>query len=519
MLEEDILSLGKQPAPPGGEEKHRDCAPLSAVERQIEVYLRAHFPLLCLQTYEEARALASLRRLRERLTEQREVGLFVWSATAGLRDTAGRLVAPETAGNPLRALETVLRGPNEGIYVFLDMQRQFTPVCVRLIRDAIWTVKRARKSLVLVSPSATIPEELSADATLVVYPLPGLEEMERLVMQIAADIDGPRPDGPLCDLLARAVLGLTEHEAERVLRRAVLNRGALNNQVADEVLSDKEQTVRKQGVLEFWRPVAGFDDIGGLEQLKAWFARRHRAFTPDGQRFGLRSPRGVVLVGVPGCGKSLTAKALAADWNVPLLRLDLGRVYTALLGESEARLRRALATAEAVSPSILWIDELEKAFSGLGQARDNGVARRLFGTFLTWLEDREAAVFVAATANDIQRLPPEFTRKGRFDEVFFVGLPGEAERHRILRIHLRRRGRDPDRYDLEALASESAGYSGAELEAAVVGGLYRAFADGARELSDQDIRAALAESSPLSQTRAGELAYLQRWAATNARAA
>jgi SpoVK/Ycf46/Vps4 family AAA+-type ATPase len=285
------------------------------------------------------------------------------------------------------------------------------------------------------------------------------------------------------------------------------------------VLADKEQTVRKEGVLEFCRPTVGFADVGGLTGLKTWFGKRRQAFDPAGRRFGLRPPRGVVLVGVPGCGKSLTAKALAADWQVPLLRLDLGRVYASLLGESEGRLRRALVTAEAVSPCILWIDELEKAFSGLGQARDSGVAKRLFGTFLTWLEDRQAAVFVAATANDIQRLPPEFTRKGRFDEVFFVGLPGAGERAGIFRIHLARRGRDPAGFDLTALAAASAGYSGAEIEAAVVAGLYRAFAEDCRDLTDADLTAALVESPPLSKARAEELEYLQQWAASNARTA
>jgi hypothetical protein len=501
----------------------RHGALINHVEGQIEVHLRAHFPLVCLQTYEEERALASLRRVREAMAERRAIELFVWSATTGLCDRDGQPVGgpggSQSRGDPLLALEHVFRGPDEAIYVFLDMHRHFTPVVVRLIRDAIWTVKRARKSLVFVGPSPVIPEELAADATLLFYPPPELPELERLVEDTAADAGCPAPEGPLKETLARALLGLTGREAERVLRRGILSRGALDASVAEAVLVDKEQTVRKEGVLEFCRPTVGFGDVGGLTGLKTWFGKRRQAFDPAGRRFGLRPPRGVVLVGVPGCGKSLTATALAADWQVPLLRLDLGRVYASLLGESEGRLRRALATAEAVSPCILWIDELEKAFSGLGQARDSGVAKRLFGTFLTWLEDRQAAVFVAATANDIQRLPPEFTRKGRFDEVFFVGLPGADERAGIFRIHLARRQRDPVRFDLAALAAASAGYSGAEIEAAVVAGLYRAFAEDARELTDGDIRAALAESPPLSKARAGELEYLQQWAAGNARAA
>ncbi len=501
----------------------RHGALINHVEGQIEVHLRAHFPLVCLQTYEEERALASLRRVREAMAERRAIELFVWSATTGLCDRDGQPLAgqggSQSRGDPLLALEHVVRGPDEAIYVFLDMHRHFSPVVVRLIRDAIWTVKRARKSLVFVGPSPVIPEELAADATLLFYPPPELPELERLVEDTAAEAGCPAPDGPLMETLARALLGLTGREAERVLRRGILSRGALDAGAAAAVLADKEQTVRKEGVLEFCRPTVGFADVGGLTGLKTWFGKRRQAFDPAGRRFGLRPPRGVVLVGVPGCGKSLTAKALAADWQVPLLRLDLGRVYASLLGESEGRLRRALVTAEAVSPCILWIDELEKAFSGLGQARDSGVAKRLFGTFLTWLEDRQAAVFVAATANDIQRLPPEFTRKGRFDEVFFVGLPGAGERAGIFRIHLARRGRDPAGFDLTALAAASAGYSGAEIEAAVVAGLYRAFAEDCRDLTAADLTAALVESPPLSKARAGELEYLQQWAAGNARAA
>lgn len=497
----------------------RHAATVNHVEGVIEVHLRAHFPLLCLDTFEEERALASLRRVREAMSVKKEIGLFVWSQTRGLRDGDDRLVAAETLGDPLLALEHVFRGPAEAIYVFLDIHRHFTPVTVRLIRDAIWTVKRARKSLVFVGPSASLPEELTADATLLHYPPPDSAEMERLVDGVAADAGCPPAELPLKEALARALLGLTAREAERVLRRGIIGHGGLNAEVAGEMLAEKEQIVRKEGVLEFCRPAVGFDDVGGLDLLKAWFRRRRQAFDAAGRRFGLRPPKGVVLVGVPGCGKSLSAKALAADWQVPLLRLDLGRIYASLLGESEGRLRRALRTAEAVSPCILWIDELEKAFSGLGQARDGGVARRLFGTFLSWLEDRQAPVFVASTANAIQRLPPEFTRKGRFDEVFFVGLPSERERQGIFRIHIGRRGRDPAGFDLAGLAAVADRYSGAEIESAVIGGLYRAFAEDARALTDADLRAALTETTPLARSRAAEIAALERWAAANARPA
>ncbi|MBI5658432.1 MAG: AAA family ATPase [Nitrosomonadales bacterium] len=489
------------------------------MEDSIEVYLRARFPLVWLQTHEEERALASLLRVRESMAQKRDIGLYVWSSTRGLCDREGREVAPQTAGDPVAALEHMFQSAAEAIYVFLDMHRHFTPVIERLIRDAVWKVKHTRKSLVFVGARAQVPEDLSADATLLFYPTPGADEMEHLVDEVAEAEGLPAPEGHIRDTLARALLGLTGREAGRVLRRGIARRGTLDAGCSGEVLAEKEQAVRKEGVLEFCRPGAGFAGVGGLEPLKKWFAARRQAFDPDGQRFGLRPPRGVVLAGIPGCGKSLTAKALAADWEVPLLLLDLGKVYGSLLGESEERLRRALATAEAVSPCVLWIDELEKAFSGLGNARDNGVARRLFGTFLTWLEDRAAPVFVAATANDIGRLPPEFTRKGRFDEIFFVGLPGQGERESIFSVHLARRGRDPSGFDLAALAGSASGYTGAEIEAAVVDGLYRAFGDGARPLAGADICAALDDTVPLSKSRAADIARMEAWAAANARPA
>lgn len=497
----------------------RHAAMANHVEGRIEVHLRAHFPLLWLQTHEEERALASLLRVREAMAAKKDINLYVWSATRGLCDREGKEVAPQTVGDPVQALEHVFHGPAEAIYVFLDMQRHFMPVIVRLIRDAVWTVKHTRKSLVFVGESASIPEDLGADATLFLYPPPDMAEMERLVDEIAVQEGQPVPDGKIRDTLARALLGLTRREAERVLRRGIAKRGTLDAACAAGVLDEKEQTVRKDGILEFCRPRVSFADVGGLEPLKNWFTRRRQAFDPAGLRFGLRPPRGVVLAGVPGCGKSLSAKALAADWEVPLLRLDLGKVYGSLLGESEDRLRRALATAEAVSPCVLWIDELEKAFSGLGNVRDSGVARRLFGTFLTWLEDRTAPVFVAATANDIRHLPPEFTRKGRFDEIFFVDLPGAQERESIFRLHLARRGRDPQSFDLAALAEAAKGYSGAEIEAAVVDGLYRAFDDGARPLAEKDLHAALDATVPLSKSRAADIARLHEWAEANARPA
>jgi serine/threonine protein kinase len=392
----------------------RHAATVNHLEGNIEVHLRAHFPLLYLVTHEEERALASLKRVREAMASDKPLQLFVWSETRGLRDHQDRPVSPQTLGDPLLALEYVIQGKDEGIYVFLDMHRHFTPVSLRLIRDAIWTVKRKRKSLVFLSPVVQVPEDIRGDATLLFYDLPEVSDLQDVVARVHAERDGvPELPGDWREQLARAVLGLTEREAERVVRHAFMRRGALNRDCLLDALRQKEQIVRKEGLLEFCRQTESMDDVGGLDLLKPWFAKRQEAFRPEGRHFGLRPPKGVVLVGISGCGKSLCAKALAQSWGVPLLRLDIGRLRGKYVGQSEGNLRRALHTAEAVSPCILWVDELEKAFAGLGQQGDSGVSQRMFGAFLTWLEERQAPVFVVATANDISRLPPEFMRGGR----------------------------------------------------------------------------------------------------------
>lgn len=489
---------------------------MNHIEDLLELHLRAHFPLIYLQTHEEDRALASLRKVRATLALKKELALFTWSESSGLCNANGQRIIQQGV-DILLALEHLIREPVEAIYIFLDIHRHFTPINLRLMRDAIAMAKHTRKIMVFITPVAKIPDELMADATLLSYPQPDLAACETIVINLANDLDQSPLTTTNLKTLAHAVLGLTHREIERVLSRGFARHGALNAVCANEVLSEKEQIVRKEGILEFWHSEVSFADVGGLESLKTWFARRRRAFDDDAQKFGLRPPRGVVLAGVPGCGKSLIVKALATDWQVPLLRLDLGRIYTAMLGESELRLRRALHTAELVSPCILWIDELEKAFSGLDQSHDSGVSRRLFGSFLTWLEDRQSPVFVAATANDISRLPAEFTRKGRFDEVFFIGLPKEPERMSIFRIHLAKRKRTAARFNLASLVEVSNGYSGAEIEEAIVSGLYRAFSDKGRELNDNDLQIALTEIMPLAQTRSAELNSLEQWALNHAR--
>ncbi len=491
---------------------------VSPFEGEIEVLLRAHFPLLFIESYEEDRVLASLERIREVMAAAQPCELYVWSETHGLRDRQGRIVQ-QTVGDPVAALQGVIQSREGGIFVFLDMHRHFTPVSVRLVRDAVWVVKRQRKSLVFISPTISLPPELETDATLVSYPPPEMDRLRQLAdavhKECAGDASPPLP-GALRETLARAVVGLTEREAARVLRRAAVAQGGLGSGCVTEVVRQKQQAVRKSGVLEFVEPNVSFDDVGGLANLKGWFRSRREAFSPEGLRFGLRPPRGAVLVGVPGCGKSLSAKALAADWQVPLLRLDMGRLRGSLVGESERRLRVALQTAEVAAPCVLWIDELEKAFAGLATTNDSGVSQRMFGFFLNWLAERRAPVFVVATANNVRQLPAEFTRKGRFDEVFFVGLPNEAERRAIWDIHLRRPRKLAGDLDLEAAVRASSGYTGAEIAEAVVTAMFNAFTATERAVTGADLDVALREGVPLSQSHRELIEDMMAWGQANA---
>ncbi len=320
--------------------------------------------------------------------------------------------------------------------------------------------------------------------------------------------------------LLHAARGLTLKEAENVFAKTIVLDGKLDASDVSIVFSEKQQIVRKSGLLEYYQSEEGLDTVAGLEPLKAWLKTRGLAFSDKAIEFGLPPPRGVLLLGVQGCGKSLCAKAVANLWKMPLLRLDIGRMFGSLVGSSEENMRSAIATAESVAPAILWVDEIDKAFAGVADSggNDGGTASRVFGTFLTWLSEKKSQVFVIATANDIRHLPPEMLRKERLDEIFYVDLPSEPERVEVFKIHLKRRGRHPEKFHLDELAKASEGFSGAEIEEAVISGLFEAFSCG-RELDQAMLRECLAATVPLSRTMSEELQRLRKWAAGRARLA
>jgi SpoVK/Ycf46/Vps4 family AAA+-type ATPase len=314
---------------------------------------------------------------------------------------------------------------------------------------------------------------------------------------------------------------LTRDEAEKVYRKAYVTAGRLTETVVEIVLSEKRQLIRRNGILEYLEEEGTLDDVGGSDDLKLWLKQRSIAFTERAREYGLPQPKGVLLLGVPGCGKSLVAKATSKEWCLPLLRLDLGRVYDgSMVGRSEANLRNALKTAESVSPAILFIDELDKAFAGSAGSADSdaGTSSRILGSFLTWMQEKRSPVFVMATANRVERLPGEFLRKGRFDEIFFVDLPNEEERKQIFGIHLGKRRKDISRFDVDQLAKISDGYSGAEIEQAIIAAMYDAFAHN-REFTQLDIIAAIRATFPLSRTMTEQVEALRKWAQQRARPA
>jgi ATP-dependent 26S proteasome regulatory subunit len=475
----------------------------------LEVYLRARYPLLYLVTPEEERALAALRAQAEGMGKQ----LVAWSYTEGLGGDAG-------LRDPVGALEAVRLAETRHIYVFKDLHPFFNnPAVVRKLRDLAQALRASPKSLILLSPVLSLPPELTKDATLVDFPPPDDATIGQMIAR-AGEMAG-RPvalDQLQRERLAAAARGLTAGEIANALAKALVQHRGLDEQAIAVMAEEKRQIVRKTGVLEYFDRPEALAAVGGLEELKGWLSKRQQAFGQRARDFGLPEPRGLLLVGVQGCGKSLVAKAVAGLWGLPLLRLDVGRLMSGLVGASEENIRAALRTAEGLGPVVLWVDEIEKGFAGHTGAGDSGTAARVLATFLTWLQEKEAPVFVIATANHLDLLPPELARKGRFDEIFFVDLPDAAERRAIWEIHLRKRKRHVPGFDLDALVAASDGMSGAEVEQALIDALYEAFDQG-RPLKDADLLAALARMVPLSRAMGPEIERLRTWAREKARPA
>lgn len=490
--------------------------------KEIDVLIRARYPILYIVSYEEERVegvLADVAQRRQKL-------VYTWSIASGFAQR-GLQGKPSASGDPLQPLDQLKEVRDPALFIFKDYHPYLSDhSVVRKLREVASLLQQTTYStMVLLSPVLKIPVELEKDITVIEFPLPDSKELGLLLDRIITEVTRShnvriQVDPPTREAILHSALGLTLKEAENVFAKVLVQDSALTPDDVPVILSEKKQIVRKSGLLEYHETEEKMSDVGGLENLKEWLNVRGLAFSEKAREFGLPAPKGILLLGVQGCGKSLCAKAVSTLWQLPLLRLDVGKIFSSLVGSSEENVRRAIQVAESVAPAILWVDEIEKAFSGVQSSSfsDAGTMARVFGSFITWLQEKKAPVFVVATANNIQMLPPELMRKGRFDEIFFVDLPHVNERREIFRIHLQKRKRTPDNFNLELLSRASEGSSGAEIEQVIVSSLYEAFYKQC-ELSTDIVIKSISETVPLSKTMSEEVERIRNWSEGRARKA
>lgn len=476
---------------------------------ELALLLRARYGLIYVPTPEEERAEA---RIADCAQHQGNRSVYIWDFVDGYQGN------PNDEGfgrrNPLQALEFIEQVPASvaAVFVLRDFNRFLDDLAIaRKLRNLHRLLKSQPKNIVILAPEVTIPPGLAEIITILEFPLPSSAEIQTEVMRLLTSV-GTRLDERTQADVVRSCQGLSMDRIRRVISRSIATHGQFQSDDLDLILEEKRQTIRQTQILDFYPTAAQISDIGGLDNLKDWLIKRGTAFSEAARQYGLPFPRGLLLVGIQGTGKSLTAKAIAHHWHLPLLRLDVGRLFSGLVGESESRTRQMIQIAEALAPCVLWIDEIDKAFAGADGRGDSGTTSRVFGTFITWLAEKASPVFVVATANNIESLPPELLRRGRFDEIFFVGLPNQVERQAIFEVHLGRlRPQSLEQYDLERLAYETPEFSGAEIEQTIVEAMHIGFSQN-RDFTNEDILAAASEVIPLARTAQQQIEQLQAWA-------
>jgi SpoVK/Ycf46/Vps4 family AAA+-type ATPase len=481
---------------------------------QITNYIRAGYPGIYLVSHEEPRVEGELKAIAEWL----QYKLFAWSATEGLVDTTDGNI--KQANDPMEAVSAVGELPENSIVLLRDFHlflQDGNPVLIRALKDELTRAKTKGKVLVILGCRQVLPPELEREFVVLDFSLPDKAALGTVLDGICESARLRKIDGDERDQILDAATGMTCTEAENAYALAVIESKKVDAAV---VAREKAATVKKNGLLEVVQVKETLNDIGGLDVLKGWLLRRKDAFIQRAREYGLPSPKGLLIVGIPGTGKSLTAKATASVFGRPLLKLDAGKLYGSLVGQSEGNLRTVIQTAEAIAPCVLWIDEIEKGMAGSKSSgsTDGGTSSRVFGSFISWMQEKRAPVFVVATANDVTQLPPELLRKGRWDDLFFVDLPNQEEREAIWRIQITRHGRDWSHYDTLALAKASDGYTGAEIEQAYIDALYAGFGAG-HEPGMLDLSKELAESVPLSKLMNEQIAGLRKWAVGRCRMA
>ena len=477
--------------------------------------IKAGYCCISIVTHEEAEALDVIRRAAKNL----EYDMKIWSAGRGIRDGHYPVFSIDSTHCDIcEGLQEFASGPTKTLYVMLDTARHLdSNINLRILRDAIGRIELNKSILVLIDSEEKLPDVVKSYCRPFELSLPSDTELDMLLRSTLREIHDMTPleigitKGGL-QAIIRNLRGLSLRQAKQLICDVVSTDHRFEDEDVNRIIAGKRRMIRSDGLLEYVEAPLKMDEIGGMANLKQWLELRKNGFDEKAFEFGITPPHGVLILGVQGAGKSLCAKAIATAWQQPLYRLDCGTLYNSYIGESERNLRKALKQIEAMSPAILWIDEIEKAFaSAASQSTDGGLSKRMFATLLTWMQEHQEAVFLVATANDIQALPPELLRKGRFDEIFFVGLPNTESRKAILSIHLDKRKRDPKKFNLNKLAKLSEGYSGSEIEQAVLSALHEAYAND-REIDNDLIIKCIQSSPPISVTMAEHIHELNRWA-------
>lgn len=475
----------------------------------FNLLLKARYPILYISSYEEDRLEYTIRKSLKKIGNK---AIYSWDFVDGYINNPNN--QGFAAKNPLQALELVekLTSDSPALFILKDFNKFLQDISIsRKLRNLMRTFKKQPKSIIILASEVDIPPELADLITVVEFSLPNAIEIRNELIRLFDTLKQPFEEDSL-DLLVRSCQGLSLERIRRALSKSIAQYSTIDNRTIDLILNEKRQIIGQTQILEFQTTTVKFDDIGGLENLKFWLTSRKESFTKKAQVYGLPAPRGLLLAGMQGTGKSLTAKAIANDWKLPLLRLDIGRLFGGIVGESEGRVRQMCQIAEALAPCVLWIDEIDKAFSDSQNRGDNGTSSRVLGTFITWLSEKTSSVFVVATANNFYQLPLEILRKGRFDEIFFVNLPSTEERIQIFNVFLTRlRPENCTNFDVKLLSSKSQGFSGAEIEQAIVEGMFKAFNEK-REFTTSDIVYGLSQIIPLSRLDPDRSQKLQNWA-------
>ena len=495
--------------------------PFEALVKRLDLMIRARYSLLYIVGAEEEPIEAVIAQVALQVIPARRV--LRWDLVRGWEDNGsgkgsvmaaldriGKTAVEEYTIFVLRDLHPVLK------YPYTDKN---APV-VRELRNLTRELKRSKKTIILTSVALELPEELKEEVTVIDFPLPNVKEIDSLISHVVEKPQQLQVSGLAREQLVKACQGLSRGRIGRVLAKALAAKQQINESDIDGVLEEKQQAIRQTGILEFFNSRESLKSVGGLENLKQWVKMRQDAFTDEARRYGIPNPKGVLLVGIQGTGKSLSAKTIASEWRLPLLRLDTGRLFGGIVGESESRVRQMIQLAEAIAPCVLWIDEIDKAFGNIisGGDGDSGTSRRVFGSLITWMQEKTSPVFIVATANNVRILPAELLRKGRFDEIFFLNLPSESERQDIFKVHLQRlRPTRLREFDLGVLAKCAENFSGAEIEQVVIDGLYRAFGTFVngqrRDLMTEDILRSIEDTVPLAAIARSQIEDLKRWAA------